>query len=65
MRLDDYIEDEGLTYAQFANMCDISARALYRYAKHERVPREEVMRAIIHTTGGAVQPNDFFDLSNL
>ena len=65
MRLDEYMEAEGLSHAQFANMCGISARALYRYAKHQRVPREPVMRAIIHTTDGAVQPNDFYDLPTL
>ena len=62
MRLDQYMETEGLSHAQFANMCGISARALYRYAKHQRVPREPVMRAIILATDNKVLPNDFFGL---
>jgi predicted transcriptional regulator len=62
MRLDEYMEAEGLSHVQFANLCGISARALYRYAKHQRVPRELVMRAIIRATDHKVTPNDFFGL---
>ena len=62
MRLDEYMENEGLSFAQLADMTGVSRRALYRYAKHQRVPREPVMRIIIQATNHKVLPNDFFGL---
>jgi predicted transcriptional regulator len=61
MKLADYLAQEGLSEAAFAERIGVTQAAVNRYKK-DRVPEPEPMRAIVAATGGAVQPNDFFDL---
>ena len=62
MRLDDWLEREGLKPAQFATRIGRTAEAVRRYAAGERIPDRETMPLIVAETGGEVTPNDFFGM---
>ena len=51
-----------MSYTQFANILGVSAKTIQRYAAENRVPRGDVMALIVQATGGAVMPNDFYDV---
>ena len=61
MKLADYLSQNKLSEAEFAEQIGVSQAAVNRY-KRGRTPSPEQMREIIAKTGGAVQPNDFFDM---
>jgi len=62
MKLRDYMRREGMTAAELATLIGVSTAAVVRYRNGTRRPSPEVMRRIAHVTGGAVLPNDFYDL---
>lgn len=62
MTLSDFIDAQGLTAAEFGGRIGVSRGAVLRYATGERIPRAEIMAKIFGATGGAVAPNDFYDL---
>ncbi len=65
MKLHDYMKKHGMTNADLAREIGVSNEAvrLYKRRQHpKRIPSAEVMRRIVRVTGGAVQPNDFYEL---
>jgi len=62
MKLRDYMRREGMTAAEMAGLIGVSTAAVVRYRNGTRRPSPEVMRRIARVTGGAVLPNDFYDL---
>ena len=62
MNLKQYIDENQMSYTQFANILGVSAKTIQRYAAENRVPRGDVMALIVQATGGAVMPNDFYDV---
>lgn len=61
MKLKDYLDGQGVTYEAFAGLIGVTTKAAWRYAHGERVPRPAIMHRIVEATGGAVQPQDFYD----
>jgi hypothetical protein len=61
MKLRKYLDDHAITAADFALRIGVSVQSVHRYLHDERVPKLDVMAKIKEHTGGAVQPNDFFD----
>jgi len=62
MQLVEWRQRRGMTKVELAELIGVSVMQLYRYEKGRCRPSPEVMRRIAHVTGGAVLPNDFYDL---
>jgi transcriptional regulator with XRE-family HTH domain len=60
MRLQDYINEHGLTHSSFADTIGVKKESVRRYAKGERIPRREIAEKIHAATNGEVTPNDFY-----
>ena len=60
MILIEYLRQNDLTMARFAELIGVSTSAAQRYAARERIPRATIMRRIVEATDGAVQPQDFY-----
>jgi len=60
MRLQDYLEREGLSASDFAARIGRAVSTVTRIAKGETTPEAETVAKIVAATGGAVQPNDLF-----
>lgn len=61
MKLSDFIEQNGLTHEQMAELVgDCSVSGLRKWLRGERVPRPDQMRRISEITNGLVSPNDFY-----
>ncbi len=63
MKLKTYLTQNNLTEAEFGEKAGLSQAAVNRYCAGKRIPDKDAMPAIIAATGGAVQPNDFFDIA--
>lgn len=67
MRLEDWRQQQGLTIRQLARRLGTAAETV-RCAclppshRDQRIPRAGLMETIHVVTGGAVTPNDFYDL---
>jgi DNA-binding transcriptional regulator YiaG len=59
MRLQDYIDGEGLTAEKFGNEIDHSVHTVNKWLRGERVPRPKQMQKIFEATKGRVTANDF------
>lgn len=64
MRQRDYRHQHNLSVAEFASRIGISDVTAWRY-ENGRVPDPGVLERIIAATGGAVTPNDYFDVSGI
>lgn len=63
MKLISYLEQSEISYARFAEMIGASnGKVVHRYARGEQIPSRDFMARIVEVTGGAVTPNDFYDL---
>lgn len=62
MKLDAYIRENGLTDAAFAEKVDRDRSAVSRWRSGATVPDADSLKKILEATGGAVTPNDFFEL---
>ncbi|MCP4600500.1 MAG: helix-turn-helix transcriptional regulator [Proteobacteria bacterium] len=62
MELSRFIDENGRPRSEMADRFGVSVSYLSRLERGERIPGRDVMARIVHETGGAVQPNDFFDL---
>jgi len=60
MKLTQYLKENSITPASFAEKVGVSSVSIHRYCVEDRTPKKEVMRAIAQITNGAVTPNDFF-----
>lgn len=61
MTLSDYLETHDLNAAAFAKKIGVTTATIWRYARGHRIPRKAVMARIVEATGGAVQPQDFYE----
>ncbi|NBW13605.1 MAG: XRE family transcriptional regulator [Caulobacteraceae bacterium] len=62
MKLERYIEQSGLTQAEFAKMAGISQPTISRLL-HGALPSLKTMRALYRVTSGKVAANDFYKLA--
>lgn len=60
MKLDQYLEREGITAAEFARRIERGRSAVTRWANGKRIPDPESMRRIAEATNHKVEPNDFY-----
>jgi transcriptional regulator with XRE-family HTH domain len=65
MDLQTYISLKGMSQEQFAQRIGVKQKSVSRYAAGERVPHPKIMSDIYSATGGAVEPNDFYELGKL
>lgn len=63
MTLRDWLKKQGMTPTAFARLMGVSHSTVLRYLSGDRIPEKDVMERIARETGGAVTPNDFFDLA--
>lgn len=64
MKLRQWLADQGLSQAAFAERIGRAQQSVARYCAG-RVPDPDAMAAIARETAGAVAPNDFYDLPDL
>ncbi len=57
------MKEKGLRAPEMAVRIGVTEQAVRHYLRGERIPAPEVMRRIVAATGGAVTPNDFYDVS--
>lgn len=63
MKLRDWLDERDISNGDFGNRIKRTAEAVRRYAAGERIPDKDTMPLIVDATGGAVTPNDFFDIA--
>lgn len=63
MKLLDWRRAHGLSQHQLAMRVGIKQPTIAKYEAGKLIPGRDAMQAISQATGGAVAPNDFFDLS--
>jgi len=62
MKLQTYLEDKGLTAAEFARAAGFASRqVVHKYLTSERFPSPDALLRIRTATGGAVTADDFVD----
>jgi len=64
MRLEQYLEKHGLTLAAFGARIGVSAPAVHRYVRGDRIPARAIMQKITKVTANKVGPADFYEVSN-
>jgi hypothetical protein len=62
MKLQQWLEKEGVSVAALAKKIGVAKWTLNRYVITNRVPAPRVVVALYKATRGAVQPNDFYQL---
>ena len=62
MKLEAYLNKNHKSIEEFAQEAGISAQAIYKYLRGERLPRKEFLNRLAAVTGGEVTANDFLDL---
>lgn len=62
MKLADYLKENKILKHAFAEQIGCAPSTISRLLSGKHVPDRETMTKIIEVTGGAVTPNDFFDL---
>jgi len=60
MELKTYLNKQTLSCGDFGKLIGVTERAVIKWQRGERIPRQEYMQKIIAATGGEVTPNDFF-----
>lgn len=63
MKLSHYISSRKLKPLHAARELGVTHQSFHLWLAGKRIPREEQMIAIYHWSKGAVQPNDFYDLT--
>lgn len=59
MKLDQYLDENDISRADFAKSIGVSEVSVTRYIGGTRMPRPTVQTRIFERTKGAVTPNDF------
>lgn len=60
MTLNEFLQIEGITPAEFGRMLGLKSRSsVFRYLTGQRVPKPEVMKKIKELTNGKVTANSF------
>ena len=62
MKLNDFLEADGTSMGQFAQMVGTTTATISRIADRIVVPRRDLMQRIYEATEGAVTPNDLVGL---
>jgi len=62
MYFKEYIRAKNITQAEVAAALGVSQGLISSWANGDRIPTKENMQRIVAYTGGAVMPNDFYDL---
>ncbi len=62
MKLDDYLKQQKLPMAGFAQKVGTTGATICRIINNRVVPRRDLMAAIYRETRGAVTPNDLVQL---
>ena len=62
MKLEAYLAKTQQSIEAFAQEAGISAQAIYKYLRGERIPRKEFLTRLAKITGGEVTANDFIDM---
>lgn len=65
MKLAEYLASKDISVPDFADMVNVERQSVHRWLKNERVPDALRLAKIAEVTGGAVTPNDFFELAVL
>lgn len=60
--LKNFLGKNNLTVSDLASRLGVSYAAAYRYVSGARIPSAEMMTRLYEATGGAVTPNDFYNL---
>lgn len=63
MKLADYLNDNGLTHADFAQAIGVSKETVRRYMVGDRRPKPHIMEKIATATDCQVTANDFFGIA--
>ena len=63
MTLDQYLNDNQLKEAAFAELIGVDQSTINRLRKGQ-VPSKPIMEKIFHETGGVVRADDFFGLND-
>jgi len=63
MKLKDWLDQEGLTQAEFAIRSGLDQPTISRLIREpeRRKPGWNILKAVVDATAGAVTANDFFD----
>lgn len=60
MTLQEWMQNEGMSDAQFARRLARSTAAVNKWRNGLRTPRADALRQIVEATDGQVTANDFF-----
>jgi transcriptional regulator with XRE-family HTH domain len=61
MKLSEYLKRAELSDEEFATRCGVDRTTILRVRTGKNRPSPALMERIALETGGAVQPNDYFD----
>ena len=61
MKLQDFLNSQGLTYSEFAVQVGTTGEAVRLWLNGQRTPKRASMKKIVTLTAGVVTANDFFD----
>lgn len=64
MKLQEYLDKENKKVADLARDLELPHPVVLRWAKGERVPRQDNMQKIFAYTNGEVSPNDFYNIND-
>ncbi len=65
MLLYDWLNDNDITYREFAYRIGFSSRTIEKWARGERYPKYRATKAILRVTHGKVTPQDLYDATEL
>lgn len=63
MKLQQYLDEKQQTVADLARALCVQHTVALRWANGARVPSKENMQKIYEWSGGAVEPNDFYNIN--
>lgn len=63
MKLRDFIAGQGVTVAEWARRHDRRRATVNRHVNGVRIPAPDEMKFYFEVSGGAVTPDDFYDLA--
>ena len=64
MNLRQWMDRDGVTVPDLQGRIGVGSRnTVYRYLRGEQIPEPKIMRRIVAETGGAVTPNDFYEIA--
>ena len=60
MKLEEFLQKEGISYPEFAAKIGVSLQSIYRYTAGTRLPERQVMARIMEETRGEVTADSFY-----